>query len=47
MPRLNSIPSGCAFNPRCAQAGPKCSRDIPRIHGEGAACWLALEGATA
>ncbi|WP_305967796.1 MULTISPECIES: ABC transporter ATP-binding protein [unclassified Mameliella] len=47
MPRLNSIPPGCAFNPRCAQAGPKCSRDIPRIHGEGAACWLALEGATA
>ncbi|KHQ54661.1 ABC transporter ATP-binding protein [Mameliella alba] len=47
MPRLNSIPSGCAFNPRCAKAGPKCSRDIPRIHGEGAACWLALEGATA
>ncbi|OWU82979.1 hypothetical protein ATO6_21245 [Oceanicola sp. 22II-s10i] len=47
MPRLGAIPEGCAFNPRCAFAGPKCRRDTPRIHGNGAACWLALEGATA
>lgn len=50
MPRLGAIPPGCAFNPRCAHAGPKCRRDVPRI-GEhtsnGAACWLATEGAVA
>lgn len=47
MPRLNAIPPGCAFNPRCAHTGPRCLRDVPRIaDGEtsGAACWLALDG---
>ncbi|SFD79052.1 ABC transporter ATP-binding protein [Roseivivax sediminis] len=47
MPRLGSIPAGCAFNPRCAHAGPRCRREIPRTHGTGAACWLTLEGETA
>ena len=47
MPRLGAIPTGCAFNPRCTQAGPKCRRDIPRTDGPGAACWLALTGETA
>lgn len=47
MPRLDAIPEGCAFNPRCAHAGPRCRREVPRIDGPGAACWLALEGATA
>ena len=47
MPRLDAIPDGCAFNPRCAHAGPRCRREVPRIDGPGAACWLALEGATA
>lgn len=47
MPRLDAIPEGCAFNPRCAHAGPRCRREVPRIEGAGAACWLALEGATA
>ncbi|WP_158964440.1 ABC transporter ATP-binding protein [Chachezhania sediminis] len=46
MPRLGAIPAGCAFNPRCTQAGPKCRRDIPRTDGAGAACWLALTGET-
>jgi peptide/nickel transport system ATP-binding protein len=48
MPRLNAIPQGCAFNPRCAYATPKCRNDIPRIDGPtgGVACWLATEGAT-
>jgi peptide/nickel transport system ATP-binding protein len=46
MPRLDAIPEGCAFNPRCAHAGPRCRREVPRIEGAGAACWLALEGAT-
>lgn len=47
MPRLDAIPEGCAFNPRCAHAGPRCRREVPRIDGPDAACWLALEGATA
>jgi peptide/nickel transport system ATP-binding protein len=47
MPRLDAIPEGCAFNPRCTHAGPRCRREVPRIDGPGAACWLALEGATA
>jgi peptide/nickel transport system ATP-binding protein len=47
MPRLDAIPPGCAFNPRCDHAGPRCRRDAPRVTGDGAACWLALEGTTA
>ncbi|MBC9248284.1 ABC transporter ATP-binding protein [Paracoccus sp. 11-3] len=43
MPRLNAIPQGCAFNPRCKQAGPRCRRERPDLMptrtGE-AACWL-------
>ncbi len=47
MPRLDSIPQGCAFHPRCAYAGPRCRRDTPRLETTGAACWLALTGETA
>ena len=42
MPRLNSIPSGCAFNPRCPQADDRCRRDRPDLMDAGAtraACW--------
>ncbi|RJE87285.1 ABC transporter ATP-binding protein [Paracoccus onubensis] len=43
MPRLNAIPVGCAFNPRCKSAGPRCYRErpdlVPSSAGE-AACWL-------
>lgn len=31
MPRLNAIPSGCAFNPRCAQAEDRCRRERPEL----------------
>ena len=49
MPRLDAIPDGCAFNPRCAHAGPKCFTEAPRIGGErsGAACWLQTHGEVA
>ncbi len=47
MPRLDAIPPGCAFNPRCDHAGPRCRREAPRVAGEGAACWLAMDGSTA
>ena len=47
MPRLDAIPPGCAFNPRCAMATDKCRRDVPGIDANGAACWLAMEGEAA
>ena len=44
MPRLNAIPAGCAFNPRCSQVHDRCRTDrpAPRDLGEGrqVACWL-------
>ncbi|MDO5703582.1 MAG: ABC transporter ATP-binding protein [Paracoccus sp. (in: a-proteobacteria)] len=43
MPRLDAIPPGCAFNPRCHQAGPRCRSSRPDLVSAGgsiAACWL-------
>lgn len=43
MPRLNSIPPGCAFNPRCALVMPRCREERPDLLDAGAtraACWL-------
>jgi len=43
MPRLTEIPSGCAFNPRCPQAGTRCTVERPELLAAGAteaACWL-------
>ncbi len=44
MPRLNAIPQGCAFNPRCEKAFDRCFRDRPepldRGGGRQVACWL-------
>jgi peptide/nickel transport system ATP-binding protein len=45
MPRLNAIPSGCAFNPRCAQASARCRNERPDLTAAGntaAACWHPL-----
>ena len=50
MPRLNAIPSGCAFHPRCPKAVARCSRDRPDLMAAGAtraACWLATSQAEA
>jgi len=44
MPRLDAIPPGCAFNPRCDRVVAKCRTDVPHLTGSGAACWLAMEG---
>jgi peptide/nickel transport system ATP-binding protein len=44
MPRLNAIPPGCAFNPRCPQVFERCHRERPNLRPAGrtqAACWLA------
>jgi peptide/nickel transport system ATP-binding protein len=46
MPRLDAIPSGCAFHPRCPQAMTRCSEVMPPAfpteNGQ-AACWLLEE----
>ena len=44
MPRLDAVPSGCAFHPRCPRAIERCSRERPELDAAGttrAACWLA------
>ena len=43
MPRLNAIPPGCAFNPRCGEAFDRCRRERPeprRVGESEAACHL-------
>ena len=43
MPRLNAIPQGCAFNPRCPQVFERCRRERPELLAANAtrvACWL-------
>ena len=43
MPRLNAIPRGCAFNPRCPRVFERCRVDRPDLLPAGAtqaACWL-------
>jgi peptide/nickel transport system ATP-binding protein len=43
MPRLDAIPNGCAFHPRCPRALPRCAVDRPELLAGGAtraACWL-------
>jgi len=46
MPRLNAIPSGCAFHPRCPQVMDRCRRERPELMDAGAtraACWKVAE----
>jgi peptide/nickel transport system ATP-binding protein len=43
MPRLNAIPPGCAFNPRCPKVFDRCRSERPGLFAAGAtraACWL-------
>ena len=43
MPRLNAIPSGCAFHPRCDKVMERCRSERPELMKAGtarAACWL-------
>jgi peptide/nickel transport system ATP-binding protein len=42
MPRLDAIPPGCAFNPRCPRAFDRCRTERPDLMAAGetaAACW--------
>ena len=43
MPKLDAIPTGCAFHPRCTREIEKCSQERPPMMKNTAACWL-LEG---
>jgi peptide/nickel transport system ATP-binding protein len=46
MPRLNAIPQGCAFNPRCPQVFERCRAERPDLLDAGAtraACWRVVE----
>jgi peptide/nickel transport system ATP-binding protein len=46
MPRLNAIPAGCAFNPRCSEVFTKCKQAKPELKTVDSlthtkvACWL-------
>jgi len=43
MPRLNAIPRGCAFNPRCPRRLARCEAERPALDPVGSgliACWL-------
>jgi peptide/nickel transport system ATP-binding protein len=43
MPRLDAIPRGCAFNPRCPRAFDRCRVERPELMPANrtlAACWL-------
>jgi peptide/nickel transport system ATP-binding protein len=47
MPRLNAIPRGCAFNPRCTHVFDRCTVERPDLIPVGASlasCWLHAEG---
>ncbi len=43
MPRLDAIPTGCAFHPRCPKTHERCHHSRPELMPAGpshAACWL-------
>jgi peptide/nickel transport system ATP-binding protein len=43
MPRLNAIPAGCPFNPRCPRVFDRCEVERPNLmqaDNSFAACWL-------
>ena len=46
MPRLDAVPTGCPFHPRCPVAFDRCPRELPRLEQVGsthAACWRAQD----
>jgi peptide/nickel transport system ATP-binding protein len=47
MPRLDALPSGCRFHPRCPLVFDRCLDEIPELLPAGAnraACWLHAHG---
>jgi peptide/nickel transport system ATP-binding protein len=50
LPRLDEIPSGCAFHPRCPKASPRCSDERPElaiVQRTRVACWWPIVESTA
>ena len=50
MPRLNAIPTGCAFNPRCPKVFDRCKVERPELmqaRATRAACWLVEQAGVA
>ncbi len=48
MPRLDALPAGCRFHPRCPRAFGRCEAEQPDLLAAGAtqaACWLHADGA--
>ena len=47
VPPLHSLPTGCAFNPRCPAATDKCRQTMPELgsNGVSAACWHPIQAA--
>ena len=48
MPRLNAMPAGCPYNPRCPRVFDRCRVERPELMPAKenlAACWLYAEGA--
>ncbi len=47
-PRLDRVPEGCRFSPRCAQARGECAQDEPPLvaleDGHDVKCWYPLDG---
>lgn len=47
VPRLNEIPEGCRFNPRCAYVIDKCKKEEPELidsgNGHLVRCWVKLD----
>ncbi|MFL5251951.1 MAG: ABC transporter ATP-binding protein [Rhodopila sp.] len=47
MPRLDAMPQGCRFHPRCPVVRDRCSREMPELMDAGdtrAACWMHADG---
>ncbi len=44
MPRLDALPTGCAFNPRCEHSSDRCVQQRPDLMQDRVACWLYADG---
>jgi peptide/nickel transport system ATP-binding protein len=44
MPKLDAMPSGCAFHPRCEFSSDICTKKIPPMLRNRSACWLLDDG---
>ena len=44
MPRLDALPTGCAFNPRCEHSSERCADHRPDLMQDRVACWLFADG---